>query len=144
MAKWSQGIFKPKNPGKYIGTREPKYRSSWELSFFQFCDSNTHILQWASESIQIPYRNPVTGKPSIYVPDCFILYEDRRGVKHAELIEIKPMKEAVLTEKTKTRDKIVIAINTAKWQAATAWCQRSGITFRVLTERDMFHMGKKR
>jgi len=36
-----------------------------------------------------------------------------------------------------------VAINYAKWASATAWCKRQGITFRVITEDDMFKNGSK-
>jgi hypothetical protein len=47
------------------------------MTFMMFLDSNDNIVQWASESITIPYRNPITGKQSMYVPDFFVTY---RGV----------------------------------------------------------------
>jgi hypothetical protein len=30
--------------------------------FFKYLDNNPAIIQWASEPITIPYRNPFTGK----------------------------------------------------------------------------------
>ena len=56
----------------------------------QFCDNNPAILQWASESINVPYRNPFTGKNTIYVPDFLITYQDANGSQHAEVVEVKP------------------------------------------------------
>jgi hypothetical protein len=29
-------------------------------------------------------------------------------------------------------------MNTAKWAAAMAWCKKNGMTFRVLTESDIY------
>ena len=66
-------------------------RHLWNLcSYFQ---SNEHpnVYQWASESIKIPYRHPFTGKYTVYVPDFFIVYQDKQGRKHAEMVEVKPM-----------------------------------------------------
>jgi hypothetical protein len=40
----------------------------------KFCDTNDHVLQWASESIAIPYRHPITGKMTQYIPDFLITY----------------------------------------------------------------------
>jgi hypothetical protein len=108
----------------------------------RFCDTNDNILQWASESIQIPYRNPVTGKQSIYVPDFLITYRTRDNTMRAELIEIKPAGQSAITENMKSRDRAVVAINYAKWEAATKWCKRNGLTFRVVTENDMFRNGR--
>ena len=74
---FQQGIYEVRNPRKYVGKHRPKYRSGWELKFMRMCDSHPNILAWASESHRIPYRNPVTGKNTNYVPDFFIVYEDK-------------------------------------------------------------------
>ena len=75
--KFSQGVYHIKNPEKYIGHGSPRYRSSWEFTFMMFCDNNPSVQQWASESIKIPYRDPLTGKPTVYVPDFLISYIDK-------------------------------------------------------------------
>jgi hypothetical protein len=144
MKKFVQGKFTPKNPEKYIGTRTPTYRSSWEWAFMQFCDNNPSIQRWASEAIKIPYRDPLTGKQTIYVPDFFINYVDKNGKMHAELIEVKPANQT-LKEKV-GRNKMNQAHyirNMAKWEAARAWCKQQGIFFRVVSENDIFHGGKR-
>jgi hypothetical protein len=143
MAKWAQGFYDIQNPTKYVGTRRPRYRSGWEHSFMRFCDTNDHILQWASEAITIPYRHPLSGKNTVYVPDFLITYRTRDNLVKAELIEIKPRGQSMITENSKSRDRAVVAINYAKWDAASKWCQRQGLSFRVITEDDMFHNGKK-
>lgn len=143
MAKWAQGQYIVQNPDKYVGRGTPRYRSGWEHSFMRFCDSNDHIIQWASESIAIPYRNPITGKMTNYVPDFLIMYRTRNNTVKAELIEIKPKKQSVVEDKMSSRDRAVVAVNYAKWDAAVKWAKRNGLTFRVITESDMFHMGGK-
>lgn len=143
MAKWAQGFYDIQNPNKYVGTKRPRYRSGWEHSFMRFCDTNDNILQWASESIQIPYKHPLTGKQTIYVPDFLITYRTRNNTMKAELIEIKPKGQSAITERMKPKERAIVAINYAKWDAASKWCQRQGLTFRVITEDDMFHNGKK-
>jgi hypothetical protein len=142
MSKWAQGTYEVINRDKYVGIRAPRYRSGWEFSFMKFCDSNDHVLQWASESIQIPYRHPLTGKQTIYVPDFLITYRTRNNMMRAELIEIKPKKQSVVESKMSSRDRAVVAINYAKWAQATKWAQRNGMTFRVLTESDLFYNGR--
>ena len=144
MAKWAQGFYVPKNPEKYIGINKPRYRSSWELTFMMFADNNDKVLKWASESIQIPYRNPLTGKNTIYVPDFLIVYQNRSGQPITELVEIKPKKQTLLEEKiTNVRDRAAVVVNHAKWGAANAWARRNGITFRVITEDQMFANGRR-
>jgi hypothetical protein len=142
MAKWAQGNYDIINPAKYVGKGTPRYRSGWELSFMRFCDTNDHILQWASESIAIPYRSPLTGKMKNYIPDFLITYRTRNNTVRAELIEIKPKGQSILEEKMKSRDRAVVAVNYAKWDAATKWAKRNGLVFRVITEDQMFHNGK--
>lgn len=143
MSKFAQGLFVPKNPSKYVGKHTPRYRSGWEHAFMRFCDSNDNILQWASESITIPYRHPLTGKQTVYVPDFLITYRDKSNTMCAELIEIKPKKQSVIESKASARDRAVVAVNYAKWDAATKWCRRQGLTFRVITEDDIFRNGSK-
>lgn len=143
MSKFAQGPYTVKNPAKYVGKGTPRYRSGWELSFMRFLDNNDNVMQWASESIQIPYRNPVTGKQSIYVPDFLITYRTRQNTLIAEVIEIKPKKQSIIESKMSNRDRMVVAINYAKWDSATKWCNRNGLKFRVITEEDMFRNGGK-
>ena len=143
MANWAQGIYEVKNPQKYVGKHKPKYRSGWEFTFMNFCDNNKNIIFWASEAIAIPYRNPLTGKPSRYVPDFFVVYENKFGKQIAEVVEIKPKKQSVIESKASARDRAAVAVNYAKWDAATKWSRRNGCTFRVITEDDIFHQGRK-
>lgn len=144
MANWAQGIYTPQNPEKYIGKHKPKYRSGWEMTFMRFCDSNKSVLYWASEAIRIPYKNPFTGKPSTYVPDFFVVYENRFGKKIAEVVEIKPKKQSLIESRVASaKDRAVVALNHAKWQSAMAYCKANGYTFRVLTEDDLFYNGRK-
>ena len=121
MAKFAQGIFTPKNVQKYVGKHTPRYRSGWELTFMMFLDSNSSIIQWASESIRIPYRNPLTGKASTYVPDFLVLYENKYKKQIAELVEIKPKKQSLIESRTASaRDQAIVAVNHAKWASARA------------------------
>jgi hypothetical protein len=144
MGKWAQGIYTPKNPQKYIGNHQPRYRSGWELTFMTFCDSNDSIIYWASESMRIPYKHPLTGKPTIYVPDFLVVYQNRFGKQVAEVVEIKPKKQSIIESKVaNAKDRMVVAINHAKWQAAMAYCKSQGLTFRVITEDDIFYNGRK-
>ena len=142
MSRWAQGQYVVQNPAKYVGKGTPRFRSGWEHSFMRFCDNNDHILQWASESIAIPYRHPLTGQMSQYIPDFLITYRNRDNTVRAELIEIKPKKQSVVESKMSSRDRAVVAINYAKWDAATKWARRNGMTFRVITENDMFANGR--
>lgn len=143
MSKYAQGKYQIQNPAKYVGNKQPTYRSSWEFVFMQFLDNNPSVLQWASEAIHVNYRNPLTGKNTIYVPDFLMVYVDANGKQHAEVIEVKPTKETSLQEAGKSpRAQAAAILNMAKWEAARQWCRAKGLTFRVVTENQIFHQGK--
>ena len=143
MAKWAQGPYTVRNPQKYIGKGVPRYRSGWELTFMTFCDNNDSILHWASEPFKIPYRHPFTGKMTIYVPDFFVVYQNKKGQQVAEMVEIKPKKQSIIESKrANMKTQQTVAINHAKWAAAKAYCKMNGITFRVITEDDIYRNGK--
>lgn len=145
MAKFAQGRFEMKNPGKYVGTKTPLARSSWEFVFMRMLDEHQGVEKWASESIQIPYRDPLTGKYTIYVPDFFITYVDKNGAKHAEVVEVKPASQTLLENVGKSAyNQQQYVKNMAKWEAATKWCKQQGIKFRVVNEEHIFHQGSKR
>ncbi len=145
MAKFAQGRFEMKNPGKYVGTKTPLARSSWEFVFMRMLDEHQGVEKWASESIQIPYRDPLTGKYTIYVPDFFITYVDKNGAKHAEVVEVKPASQTLLANVGKSvYNQQQYVKNMAKWEAATKWCRQKGIKFRVVNEEHIFHQGSKR
>jgi hypothetical protein len=139
MRKWANGLYEMKNPDKYVGKKKPRYRSSWEWAFMRFCDNNPGITSWASESIQIPYRNPLTGRNTIYVPDFFIIYHNKKKQRVAELIEVKPNNQAKTESIGKNKqNQAAYIVNRAKWEAANKWAKHKGIRFRVITESDMF------
>jgi len=144
MANYRQGAYTVRNPGKYVGNRTPRYRSGWELTFMMFLDSNENVLQWASESISIPYRNPLTGKQSIYVPDFLVTYRGPNNTTKAELIEIKPKKQSLVESKMNANERAIIAVNYAKWDSATKWARRNGLVFRVINEDQIYHQGNKK
>lgn len=142
MSRFAQGKFVPKHPEKYIGNKTPTYRSSWEWSFMNTCDTHPSIQRWASEAISIPYRDPLTNRQTIYIPDFFIQYVDKTGKMFVELIEVKPSNQATLESVGKSKyNQAQFVKNQAKWQAAQIWCKRQGIKFRVLSEKDLFHQG---
>lgn len=144
MAKFAQGKYELKNPSKYVGRKTPTYRSSWEFAFMKFCDENPAIQSWASEAIKIPYRNPFTGKATIYVPDFFIQYKNKKGQNMVEIVEVKPDNQTTLESAGNSRhNKAHAVLNAAKWEAAHKFAKSKGIRFRIVTEKDMFHQGSR-
>ena len=139
-----KSTFTPKNPSKYIGNNSTiVYRSSWERVFMEFCDTNPNIIYWASESIKIRYINPLTQKYTNYVPDFLVVYQDKNGKRHSELIEIKPKNQMLKEHVGKNKyNQMEYIKNMAKWQAAKIYCDKHKLTFRVINQDDMFHQGK--
>ena len=138
-SKFARGKFVMKHPEKYVGNKLPTYRSSWEWSFMNFCDTNESVNKWASEAIQIPYKDPLTGRQTVYVPDFFIQYIDKLGRMITELIEIKPASQTILERVGKNKyNQAQYVKNQAKWAAANILAKQQGIKFRVLNENDIF------
>ena len=123
MSKFARGKFTVTNVEKYVGNSSPTYRSSWEWNFMNFCDKDPRILKWASEAVKIPYKDPFTGRQTVYVPDFFIQYADKKGIMQVELIEIKPQSQTLLEKAGKNRNnQLQWAKNQVKWRAAQSWC----------------------
>lgn len=141
--KWQQGIYQPQNPAKYLGKGFPRYRSGWELAVFRMCDNHPAVLGWGSETHRIPYKHPLTGKATTYVPDLLMVYQDKNGNKKAEMVEIKPSKQ-ILGEARSQADKAAAVVNHAKWEAARHWCKQQGLGFRVITENEIFNKPPQR
>lgn len=141
-----KGLYKPKQPEKYIGDpNKIRFMSSWELTFFRFLDGNPNIVRWASEEIAIPYYNPVKQRMANYYPDIYMEYIDVNGQPRKCLVEVKPAKEAVQTSSSSLHDKVAICINEQKWDAAKQFCDKHDIEFKVVTENELFvKKGKKK
>jgi hypothetical protein len=80
---------------------------------------------------------------TMYVPDFLITYQNGNGKTVGELVEIKPRKQSVIEDRQSQRDRMAVAINYAKWDSATKWARRQGLTFRVVTEDQIFRNGSR-
>lgn len=143
--------YVPINEDKYIGNDYPVARSSWEYKYMQWCDTNPNIIKWGSESIQIPYYDPVKKANRRYYPDFTMAVKDVDGNIKKYVVEIKPEKETIPPNtKGNKRDRTVMyefltwQTNLAKWKAAEIFCRQHGLTFRILTEKDLFIDNKKK
>lgn len=148
--KWKKGLYQIVNNDKYKGKRPVVYRSSWEYKFMRFCDLTPAVLEWSSESVCIPYFNPVKGKVTRYYPDFLIRYVDADGNEQTDLIEVKPHRQTIPPKPRKNKKKSTLlqetrtyAMNAAKWDAATKYCEQRGINFRIVTEKDLYGMSSK-
>ena len=138
------GKFRPRFPKKYKGDASKiVYRSSWEARCMNYFDLNENILWWASEEVIVPYKSPVDGRYHRYYPDFVINVRQRDGRTKTLMIEVKPenQKNAPKVRARKTKkyinEVVTYAVNQAKWDAATEYCNDRMWEFKVLTEKDM-------
>ena len=105
-------------------------------------DNNPNIVSWGSESIVIPYENPLTGRISRYFVDFNITMRDKEGNLKKFLIEIKPYSQTIPPVQTRNtrslqRRQAEYIKNQAKWKAAIAFANTKGSQFVVLTEKHL-------
>jgi hypothetical protein len=141
---YKQGIYAPKNPQKYVGdANNIFFRSSWELKFMKWADSNPNVLKWNNEELVIPYLSPVDNMQHRYFVDFVVMVKTKSGEVRKYAVEIKPETQTVPPKQTKKTKKYLTEMTTymtnqAKWKAADAFCRNKGIEFVVLTERHLF------
>ena len=139
-----KGRFKVTNLSKYKGdATDVVYRSSWELKFMKWCDTNPSVLEWGSETVIIPYRSPVDSKVHRYFVDFYVKVKSKSNIITKYLVEIKPEKFTKPPEIPKKKTKRFIeevfmyGVNQAKWKSADEFCKDRGMQFLVLTENDL-------
>jgi hypothetical protein len=135
------GIYKPRNPQKYIGDHTNIiYRSSWEAKLMDWLDRNPEIISWGSEELVIPYKSPVDGRWHRYFPDFIVKLRTKDGKLKTMIIEVKPKKQTQPPEPRKRITKQYISevttwgVNDAKWKAAREFCLDRGWEFTLITE----------
>jgi hypothetical protein len=140
-----QGNYTPKHPEKYRGNVDNiQFRSSWELEVNKFLDNNPNIIEWASEEVAVPYLSSLDGKIHKYYPDYLVKYKDKNGNIVTEMWEVKPKnqiqppKRKGKRKKTQIYEQTTYVKNTDKWKHAQHWCKQHGITFRLLSEDQIF------
>ena len=143
-------LYKPINISKYKGKSYPICRSSWEFSFCSWLDRHKEVNSWSSESVVIPYQDPMGEirngkiKQRRYYPDYLVEIKTREGTQ-TWLVEVKPYKETIQPKKTQRKSTKTILyeaktwkVNQAKWNAAKKYCYRRKWIFKLITEKDLF------
>ena len=148
---YKQGYYELVYPEKYLQPLDktmnkqilPQYRSSWELKFFKFCDSNPLVIKWGVEPFPIQYWSPVDNRMRRYFVDGYI--EFKSGDRF--LVEIKPKAQTVPPKEPKRKtpksiskfnsDIETFLTNQAKWEAAKRFADERGLKFIILTEREL-------
>ena len=140
---YKQGLYKPKNPKKYKGDiKKICYRSSLELTFMKYCDSNNNVISWSSEEFFIPYLDPTSESIRRYFPDFLIEFKQKNGIKKY-LIEVKPFRQTKKPTRGKKKPQTYLKEtleynkNISKWQYAQQWCKKHNVEFKIITEKDL-------
>lgn len=141
---YKQGTFIPQNRNKWIGSKNPVYRSGWEKKVFMWADINPDIVAISSERVVVPYVSPVDGNIHRYYIDLLIKYRSGSIV----LVEIKPANQSRppvakrgKSKKTLLEQQQTWSVNESKWKAASAYAKKQGITFQVWTEDVLTGLG---
>ena len=146
MYKGYKGKFRVKNLQKYQGDASNiTYRSLLERSFMCYLDTNPNILEWSSEEKIITYISPLDNRIHRYFPDFWIKFINTDNEIVESIIEIKPAKQTVAPKPNKTkrrnaryiREVSTWLVNNAKWEAARAWSEQRGMTFKIITDTDI-------
>jgi hypothetical protein len=142
-----KGLFRPKNPEKYIGdANNIVFRSLLERNFMRFCDHHPSVVAWASEEMFIPYRSPIDGKIHRYFPDFFVKLKQQDGSVRSVMVEVKPSKfcQPPTPPKSKRnpgkrflKELQQWGVNEAKWNSAKQICDKKGWEFQILTEKEL-------
>ena len=110
----------------------------------KWCDTNSSVLEWGSETMIIPYKSPVDSKVHRYFVDFYIRVKDRHGSITKYLVEIKPYVQTFPPQKPKRQTKgylkecATFMVNQSKWAAAELWAKDRGWEFIILTEKQLF------
>jgi len=80
-----------------------------------------------------------------YYIDFYVKYVDVRGKIRESLWEVKPFNQTKKPKRTKRKKESTFLYehstyetNMDKWHAAQEFCNKKGIEFRLLTEKDIF------
>lgn len=137
--------YTPIHPEKYAGDpTDIVMRSSWETRFAIWCDHNSAVIKWSSETTIVPYVCPTDNRRHRYFVDFKVQVKDKEGNVKTYLVEIKPDVQTrppkPQTRKTKRyiTEVMTWGKNEAKWKAAREFCKDRGYEFLILTE---YHLG---
>lgn len=131
-SRYKQGYINPKSCTKLFESQRNEkiiYRSSYEKRFIMWLEKSGKVLHWGSECVCIHYTG-ADGQPHHYYPDYVVEFTD--GTK--SLIEIKPYNQTVKPDPRCQWAVEEFKKNMLKWTAAKAFCERNGMSFKILTE----------
>lgn len=144
--QYKQGIYEVQNKDRYLGSKNPRYLSSYELEVFKALDRNPNVIGWGAEIVIVPYFSSVKQRKARYIVDVFLHYKDGgTGEEKKLLIEIKPTKDLKKPQRTQRKkeetfiqESLTYATNLDKWRAAYDYAKERGWTFVIWTEKEIF------
>lgn len=150
-SKPKSGYYTIINENKYLQPLDrhmnkelkPQYRSSWELIFYRYCDSNSTIAKWGVEPFPIEYISPIDLKKHRYYIDVFVEFTNGKkflvGIKpYKETLQPKPPKTTSVRSEIRYQKEIkTYLVNKAKWEAARVFAASKGLEFIIITEREL-------
>lgn len=133
QGRYKQGYINPHSCKKLLPEVKHEriiYRSSYELKFITWLESNPKVKQWASECFYIPYIF-IDGSTHKYYPDYFVEMADGSKI----VIEIKPYNQTIKPINENCWAYKEYTKNKCKWRAALEFCKAKGYIFKILTEK---------
>lgn len=117
-----------------------------ERAVMAYFDACPNVLEWASETVVVPYKYKVDNKFHRYFVDFTAIITTKSGNTKRLLIEYKPFSQTAPpkkakreTKKTKNRflkESLTYIKNINKWEAAEIWAEKHNMEFIVITEKD--------
>jgi len=141
---YHQGEYIVENKDKYVGNKNPKYRSSWEQKFSYWCDHATNVLRWSYECFEIPYFSPIDNKVHRYFPDFYMELKNTEDKIIKYIVEVKPYNSTIPPKRPKRIGKSYLnqaknyIVNKCKWESAIKFCAEKGYVFKLITENDLY------
>lgn len=142
-----QGVFHPQalnseGVRKYIGTRPPIFRSSYERNCFLLLEKHPGVKSWSSETTTVPYISPLDQRKHTYFVDLTFTAMAEDGSLETFIVEVKPYSQTIPPVK-KPRQRLdtfntqakTWVINVAKWNAAYAFAKKHGYKFYIWHEQ---------
>lgn len=139
-----RGKYKVKKPEKYEGDfKNVVYRSLWERQFFRWCEDNSEVVRWGSETVVIPYRCKTDNRMHRYFMDVKVKFKDGRTilVEIKPEIQTKPPKKGSRKTKKYLNEVMTYIKNTSKWEQAEKYCDARGWEFKIFTEKTLKSLG---
>ena len=151
--RFHTGEYNLINKEKYIGSKNPRYKSLYEQRFFYGCDVNENVIKWGYECIELNYfyrdiRHDEQAKPHRYYPDIYCEVKSNDGKIKKFIIEIKPKEflEKPKQPKNPTKrnqTKYLLEMNEwgrnlAKWEVAARFCKDRDMEFKLITQDTLF------